>query len=307
MPIKIPDNLPARKFLESEGLVVMQNSEAARQDIRPIKIALLNLMPKKEQAEMHFARLIGATPIQVELTLVTTGSYTPSNAPKQHMLDFYRAWADIKDQKFDGLIVTGAPVETLPFNDVAYWDELTEIYAWTQTNVFNTLNICWGAQAALKYFYDTPKTLLDKKMFGLYSHHICKQNSVLLRGFADKFIVPISRHTETRIEDLPLDKGLEILAASEEAGPCIIRDHLKRQIYMFNHLEYDATGLKEEYIRDLDQGENIQLPYNYFPGDDVNAAPLNLWRAHAHLLIGNWINEVYQNTSYDINEIGNID
>lgn len=307
MPIKISDNLPARKFLQSEGLVVMRESDATRQDIRPLKIALLNLMPKKEQTEMHFSRLIGATPLQVELTLVTTGSYTPSNVSKQHMLDFYRPWEDIKDQKFDGMIVTGAPIEKLPFEEVTYWDELSNIYAWTQTNVFNTLNVCWGAQAALQHFYNTPKILLPKKKFGLFNHHITKKHSVLLRGFADEFMVPVSRHTETRIEDLPKDKGLEILATSDEAGVCIIRDHIKRQIYMFNHLEYDATGLQDEYLRDLDQGEDIQLPYNYFPGDNPSAIPLNLWRAHAHLLIGNWITEVYEDTPYNLNEIGTTD
>lgn len=307
MPIKIPDHLPARKFLESEGLVVMRESEASRQDIRPLKIALLNLMPKKEQTEMHFSRLIGASPLQVELTLITTGSYTPGNVSKQHMLDFYRPWGEIKDQKFDGLIITGAPIETLPFEEVAYWEELTQIFAWTQTHVHNTLNICWGAQAALQFFYGTPKHILDQKKFGLFNHRITKKHSILLRGFADEFMVPVSRHTETRIADLPKDKGLEILAASDEAGACIIRDHEKRQIYMFNHLEYDATGLKDEYMRDLDQGADIQKPCNYFPGDDPDAAPLNLWRAHAHLLIGNWINDVYQTTSYDMTKIGAID
>ncbi len=304
MPIKIPDHLPARKFLESEGLVIMRESQAAKQDIRPLKIALLNLMPKKQQTEMHFARLIGATPIQVELTLLTTGSYSPNNVSKQHMLDFYHPWEDVKQQKFDGMIVTGAPVELMEFQDVAYWQEITKIFKWTQTNVHNCLNICWGAQAALHYFYNVPKSILAQKKFGLFNHHIVKKNSTLLRGFADEFIVPISRHTEIYVEDLPKNAGLEILASSDEAGVCIIRDRKKRQIYMFNHLEYDATGLREEYLRDLDQGKDITLPYNYFPNDDINAKLLNSWRAHAHLFIGNWITEVYEDTPYDINKIG---
>ena len=304
MPIKIPDTLPARKFLESEGLVVMRESTAIRQDIRPLRIALLNLMPLKEKTEMQFSRLIGATPLQVELTLVTTGSYTPGNVSRQHMLDFYHPWHDVRDQKFDGLIVTGAPVETLPFNEVVYWPELTEIYDWTQTNVFNTLNICWGAQAALHHFYGTPKHQLEQKMFGLFPHRVSKQHSILLRGFADEFMVPVSRHTENRKEDLPQLDGIEILAESDEAGVCIIRDRLKNQIYMFNHLEYDAGTLADEYRRDVDQGLSIQLPKNYFPGDDPDQAPMNLWRSHAHLLIANWINDVYQNTPFHMDKIG---
>lgn len=304
MPIKIPDSLPARKFLEGEGLVVMRESDAMRQDIRPLRLALLNLMPLKEKTEIHFSRLIGATPLQVELTLVTTGSYTPSNVSRQHMLDFYKPWEEIKDQKFDGLIVTGAPVETLPFEEVAYWEELTQIFHWTQTNVFNTLNICWGAQAALHHFYGVPKYQLDEKVFGLFPHHIVKKHSILLRGFADRFPVPVSRHTETRKEDILKVPGLEILAESDESGVCIIRDRPKRQVYMFNHLEYDATTLKDEYDRDVSQGLAIQLPKYYFPDDDPSQVPLNTWRAHAHLLIGNWINDVYQNTPFNMDHIG---
>lgn len=304
MPIKIPDTLPARKYLEGEGLVVMRESEASRQDIRPLRIALLNLMPLKEKTELHFSRLVGATPLQVEVTLVTTGSYTPSNVSRQHMLDFYHPWDAIKDQKFDGLIVTGAPVETLPFEDVAYWEELAAIYDWTQTHVFNTLNICWGAQAALHHFHGVPKYHLDQKMFGLFPHYIAKRNSILLRGFSDEFYVPVSRHTEVRREDLPLEDGVEILAESDQAGICIVRDRPRRQVYMFNHLEYDATTLKDEYDRDVRQGLEIQLPKNYFPDDDPSQLPLNTWRAHAHLLIGNWINDVYQNTPFDIHKIG---
>lgn len=304
MPIKIPDTLPARKFLEGEGLVVMQESEAMRQDIRPLRIALLNLMPLKEKTEIQFSRLIGATPLQVELTLLTTGSYTPKNVSKQHMLDFYKPWEDVRDQKFDGLIVTGAPVETLPFEEVVYWDELASIYDWTQTNVFNTLNICWGAQAGMYHFHAVPKYLLQSKVFGLFTRRIVKKHSILLRGFSDRFPVPVSRHTETRKEDILKVPGLEILAESDDAGVCIVRDRARRQVYMFDHLEYDATTLKDEYDRDVSQGLDIQLPQSYFPGDDPSQTPLNTWRAYAHLLIANWINDVYQNTPFDMERIG---
>ena len=304
MPIRIPDNLPARKTLEQEGVNVMDSTRAARQDIRPLEIGLLNLMPNKIETEAQIARLVGATPLQVELTLVTTGSYTPGNVSRQHMLDFYHPWHDVRDQKFDGLIVTGAPVETLEFEDVVYWEELSAIYDWTQSHVHNTLNICWGAQAALYHFYGTPKHQLAAKMFGIFPHQVVKHHSILLRGFADEFMVPVSRHTETRREDLPQLDGVEVLAESDEAGICIVRDRLKNQIYMFNHLEYDATTLGDEYRRDVEQGLEIQTPKNYFPGDDPSRAPKNLWRGHAHLLISNWINDVYQNTPFNLDKIG---
>ncbi len=305
MPIKIPDNLPARQYLEGEGLVVMRESDATRQDIRPLRIALLNLMPLKEKTELHFSRLIGATPIQVELTLLTTGSYTPSNVSQQHMLDFYRSWEQVKDQKFDGLIITGAPVETLDFEDVIYWPEMQSIFEWTQTNVFSTLNICWGAQAALHYFHDVPKRDLTEKKFGIYNHHVVKKHSILLRGFDDEFEVPVSRHTENRLEDIPKASQIEVLASSDEAGLCLLRDSGKNQIYMFNHLEYDSSTLKDEYDRDIRQGLEIDVPLNYFPDDDPTKMPSNRWRSHAHLLISNWINDVYQRTCYQLEDIGN--
>ncbi|WP_420548974.1 homoserine O-succinyltransferase [Curvivirga sp.] len=304
MPIKIPDSLPARQYLEGEGLVVMRESEASRQDIRPLRIALLNLMPLKEKTELHFSRLIGATPLQVELTLLTTGSYTPTNVSKEHMLAFYQSWEEVKDQKYDGLIITGAPVETLDFKDVIYWSEMESILEWTQTNVFNTLNICWGAQAALYHFHDVPKHELTEKRFGIYPHKVVKKHSVLLRGFDDEFMVPVSRHTENRAADLPAEANLEVLAESEDAGLCVLRDHDKRQVYMFNHLEYDSTTLKDEYDRDARQGLDITVPLNYYPDDDPTKMPPNLWRSHAHLFISNWINDVYQRTPFDLNDIG---
>ncbi len=304
MPIKIPDELPARRFLETEGVVVMGERDATLQDIRPMRIAILNLMPRKEKTETQLTRLIGATPLQVEVTLLTTASYVPTHAPRQHMLDFYRTHRDIKDQKFDGLIITGAPIETLEFEDVAYWEEMQEILDWTQTNVHSTFNICWGAQAALKHFRDVPKHELPEKKFGVFEHMVVEPGTTLLRGFNDSFVVPVSRHTETRLEDLPKDPDLHILATSDEAGLCLLRDDKFRQIYIFNHLEYDAMTLADEYNRDVGEGQKIQLPENYFPGDDPSKPPVNRWRSHAHLMISNWINDVYQTVPFDSDLIG---
>lgn len=304
MPIKIPNDLPARRQLENEGVMVMSESDAIRQDIRPLRLALLNLMPLKEKTETQFARLIGATPLQIELTLLTTGSYTPSNVSRQHLLSFYRPWEEVRDEKFDGLIVTGAPVETLDFESVKYWEELSAIYDWTQTNVFSTFNVCWGAQAALKHFYDVPKYELPQKMFGIFRHRVTKPNAVLLRGFDDEFHIPVSRHTETRKEDISSIPSLELLAESDESGLCLIEDTKYSQIYFFNHLEYDAHTLNDEYMRDVKQGMEIPLPKNYYPDDDAGQIPLNHWRAHAHLLFANWINDVYQRVPFNIEDIG---
>ncbi len=304
MPIKIPNSLPARKHLESEGLVVRREYDAVRQDIRPMRIGLLNLMPNKEKTETQLARLIGSTPLQVELTLITTGTYTPSHVSRQHLLDFYRPWEEVKDEKFDGLLLTGAPIEKLPFEEVLYWDELTGILDWTQTHVHSTLDICWGAQAALYHFYGVPKYELPHKKFGVYPHRIIRPADPLLRGFDDEFMVPVSRHTEVRRQDMPLSDGFEILAESEQSGLCLISDRNRRHIYMFNHLEYDAGSLRDEYVRDRRKGLDIDVPCNYFPGDDEKLAPPNLWRSHAHLFVGNWINEVYQTTPFEVSRIG---
>jgi homoserine O-succinyltransferase len=282
----------------------MRAKDAMRQDIRPLKIGLLNLMPQKEKTELQLARLIGSTPLQIQLTLITTGSYTPSNVSKQHMLDFYRPWEDVKDQKFDGLIITGAPVELLPFEEVLYWPELCRIFEWTQSNVHSSLNICWGAQAALYYFHNVPKHKLKKKKFGLFHHHVVRPNSILLRGFDDGFTIPVSRHTETKREDLPKIEGLNVLADSPQSGLCLLRDHTKRQVYMFNHLEYDAHTLADEYNRDAHEGLDTALPEHYFINDDPKQIPTNTWRSHAHLMINNWINEIYQGTPYDRKLIG---
>ncbi len=304
MPIKIPDHLPARQHLEEEGLFVMSERHAVRQDIRPLRIALLNLMPQKERTETQLARLIGSTPLQVELTLVTTGSYTPTNVSQKHMRTFYRNWEDVSREKFDGFIITGAPVEQMPFEDVFYWDELVDILDWTQSHVHQTLDLCWGAQAALYRFYGVPKHPLERKMFGIFDHQVVTPNSAVLRGFNDEFPVPVSRHTEVRAEDLPDAPEVQVLAQSDEAGLCLIEDAEHRHLFMFNHLEYDACTLRDEYQRDVKLGLEIQLPKNYFPQDDPEQAPRNSWRSHAHLMIHNWINDIYQTTPYDLSKIG---
>lgn len=304
MPIRIPNDLPARRTLESEGVMVLTEATAARQDIRPLRIGLLNLMPNKIKTETQFARLIGATPLQVELSLVKITSHTPKNADPEHMLAFYEDWEAVKDQKFDGFIVTGAPVELLEFSDVNYWDELSRIYDWTQTHVHSTFNICWGAQAALWHFHKVPKHALPKKRFGVYTHRNLKPNSPYLRGFSDDFSIPVSRWTENHRADLPDGRGLELLMESDEAGLCLINDPAKRSLYMFNHIEYDTTSLADEYWRDRSAGKPIDLPISYFPKDDPERPPENRWRSHAHLLFGNWINEVYQTTPFDLAKIG---
>ncbi len=305
MPIRIPNNLPARKILEKEGVNVMTESTANRQDIRPLRIGLLNLMPNKIKTETQFARLIGASPLQVELTLIKTGSHTPKNTSQEHMLAFYESWHDVRDQYFDGLIITGAPVELLPFEDVNYWQELSEIYDWSQTHVHSTFNICWAAQAALNHFYKVPKYALADKAFGVYSHKNLNPSSPYLRGFSDDFAMPVSRWTEVRKSDLPAAKKLEILLESDDIGLCLINDAKHRQLLMFNHIEYDVESLGDEYRRDMAASKPINKPAHYFPSDDPTRAPQNRWRAHAHLLFGNWINEVYQSTPYDLTKIGN--
>jgi homoserine O-succinyltransferase len=304
MPIKIPNDLPARRILAEEGVEVIRESDAVRQDIRPMRIALLNLMPDKIRTETQIARVVGSTPLQVEMTLLNTDSYKSKNVPERHLIDFYHTWDEIRHEKFDGLIVTGAPIETLPFEAVDYWDELTAIFDWAQSHVFRSFHLCWGAQAALHHFHGVPKYELERKMFGIFRHHIVTPGSNLLRGFNDEFSIPVSRHTEVRREDIPDKPGLVILAESPEAGLCLMEDRAHRAVYMFNHLEYDADTLKREYERDLAAGAEIQLPRNYFPDDDPSKPPVNHWRSYAHLLFWNWIYEIYENTPYDISEIG---
>lgn len=304
MPIKIPDNLPARAVLEEEGVMVMLERDAVRQDIRPMRIGLLNLMPNKIKTEAQFARLLGASPLQVELTLVKVTNHVPRNTPTDHIISFYRDWEDIRGEKFDGFIVTGAPVETIPFEQVTYWDDLRRIFDWTQTNVHGCLTICWAAQAAVHHFHGMSKYPLNEKMFGVYRHRILAPASPYLRGFSDDFAIPVSRWTEVRRTDIPSDSGMTVLMESEEAGLCLLDDPAHRALHMFNHIEYDSGSLADEYFRDRAANVPTAVPKNYFPDDNPRAHPLNRWRSHAHLLFGNWINEIYQTTPFDAREIG---
>jgi homoserine O-succinyltransferase len=304
MPIKIPDDLPARTTLEGEGVMVMDETHAIRQDIRPLRIGLLNLMPNKIRTETQFARLLGATPLQVELTLVKITHHNARNTPADHIISFYRNWEEVREQRFDGFIVTGAPIETLPFEAVTYWDELTRIFDWTQTNVHHCFNICWGAQAAVHHFHGMPKYELPKKMFGVFRHQNLAPTSPYLRGFSDNFVIPVSRWTEVRADDIPPDSGLQVLMTSEESGLALMDDPKRRMLHMFNHIEYDEHSLGEEYFRDLKAGTPIEVPHGYFPDDDPERPPENRWRSHAHLLFGNWINQLYQTTPFNIEDIG---
>jgi homoserine O-succinyltransferase/O-acetyltransferase len=304
MPIKIPDNLPARSVLAAEGVSVMLETDAVRQDIRPMRIGLLNLMPNKVRTETQFARLLGASPLQVELTLVKITNHVSRNTPTDHIVSFYRDWEDVRGEKFDGFIVTGAPVEIMPFEEVTYWDELRRIFDWTQTNVHGLFNICWGAQAAVHHFHGMPKYPLAQKMFGVYRHRILEPASPYLRGFSDDFSVPVSRWTEVKRADIPPESGMRVLMESDEAGLCLLDDPRHRALHMFNHIEYDSSSLADEYFRDRAAHVPIALPQNYFPDDDATQPPLNRWRSHAHLLFGNWVNEIYQTTPFDRREIG---
>jgi homoserine O-succinyltransferase len=308
MPIKIPDDLPAFEKLRAEGIQLIGADDALRQDIRPMQVALLNLMPDKPKTETQLARLLGASPLQVELTLLTTSTYRPNTVPLSHLQAFYQTWDEVRHRRFDGLIVTGAPVEMLPFDEVKYWDELGAIFDWSRTHVHSAFHICWGAQAALYHFYGVPKHTLPTKRFGIYTHYVMEQRDArrpaLLRGFDDYFQVPVSRHTEVRASDIPQDSGLEILAASNAAGLCLVHEPAWRTLYMFNHLEYDTYTLHDEYVRDRAKREDVSLPINYYPDDDPQKPPRNCWRAYAHLLFGNWINQMYQTTPFEIERIG---
>ena len=308
MPIKIPNDLPAAESLTAEGVRLIGENEALRQDIRPMQVAVLNLMPEKPKTETQLARLLGATALQVELTLLTTSTYRASNVPHSHLQAFYKTWEDVRHRRFDGLIVTGAPVELMPFENVRYWEELTQIFDWSRTHVHTCFHICWGAQAALYHFHGVPKHALPAKRFGVYTHYVIERRDTarpaLLRGFDDYFLVPVSRHTEVRRSDIPEGAGLEVLAVSNAAGLCLVQDAAMRETFMFNHLEYDTYTLNDEYRRDLAQRSDVTLPLNYYPDDDPDKAPRNCWRAYAHLLFGNWINEMYQTTPFDVAEIG---
>ncbi len=304
MPIKIPTNLPAKKVLNSENIFVMTETRAGNQDIRPLKILLLNLMPKKIETETQLCRLLGNTPLQVELELIMMTSHASKNTSEDHMLSFYKTFSDIKDQNFDGLIITGAPVEQMSFEEVDYWDELCEIMEWSKTHVWSTFHICWGAQAGLYYHYGIKKHDLPEKLFGVFPHKVEKKSSMLFRGFDDTFMVPQSRHTTILREDIESNPELKILASSKEAGVYAISTKKGRQIFITGHSEYDADTLYNEYKRDLDAGLPISMPKNYFPGDKVTSRPPVTWRSSANLLYSNWLNYfVYQETPYDITSI----
>ena len=304
MPIKIPDTLPAFETLVQEGVRVMTETAAIRQDIRPLQIGLLNLMPNKIKTELQMARLVGASPLQVELSLIRVGNHKAKNTSEDHLLAFYQTWEEVKDRKFDGFITTGAPIETLPYEDVNYWGEMQQIFDWTETNVHSSMNVCWGAMAAIYHFHGVPKYELKEKAFGVYRHRNLKSSSVYLNGFSDNFEVPVSRWTEVRRSDIEKSPDLEILMESSEMGVCLVHERKGKRLYMFNHVEYDSTSLSDEYFRDVNAGVPIKMPHNYFPHNDPSLTPQNRWRSHAHLLFGNWINEIYQTTPYDLNDIG---
>jgi len=304
MPIKIPSTLPAYNVLTREGVMVMDPADATHQDIRPLRIGLLNLMPKKIQTETQFARLIGATPLQIELTLIRMSEHQTKTTAAEHMEEFYKTFDEVRGEKFDGLIITGAPIEHLDFEDVTYWEELTRIFDWTQTNVHSTFGVCWGGMAMINYFHGVPKHITDHKVFGCYRHHVTDAASQYLRGFSDDCVIPVSRWTEMRQEDIAKYSDLKTLITSDDSGPCLVEDAAHRALYIFNHFEYDSGTLKQEYDRDIAEGTQINVPQNYYPDDDPSQPPTNRWRSHAHLLYGNWINEIYQTTKYDLDEIG---
>jgi homoserine O-succinyltransferase len=304
MPITLPENLPAFDVLTREGVNVMSETRAARQDIRPLHIGLLNLMPKKIQTENQFARLIGATPLQIELTLIRMSEHQTKTTAAEHMEEFYRPFQEVKDEKLDGLIITGAPIEHLPFEEVTYWDELLEVMDWTQSNVHSTFGVCWGGMAMAWHFHGIRKHMLPHKSFGCFRHQNMAPSSPYLRGFSDDCVIPVSRWTEVRQDEIDAVPELTTLLGSEEAGPCLVEDTDHRALYIFNHFEYDSGTLKEEYDRDISNGISINVPQNYYPNDDPSMTPQNRWRSHAHLLYGNWINEIYQSTPFDMAQIG---
>ncbi|UWQ64455.1 homoserine O-succinyltransferase [Leisingera caerulea] len=304
MPIKIPADLPAYDVLTNEGVMVMSPDQAARQDIRALRIGLLNLMPKKIQTENQFARLIGATPLQIELSLIRMTEHQTRNTAAEHMEEFYHSFQEVKHEKFDGLIITGAPIEHLEFPEVTYWDEMREVFEWTQTNVHSTFGVCWGGMAMINHFHGVKKHMLDHKAFGCFRHQNLAPASPYLRGFSDDFVIPVSRWTEMKQAEIDAAPGLRTLLGSDQVGPCLVEDKAHRALYIFNHFEYDSDTLKQEYDRDVANGTPINVPDNYYPDDDPSQQPQNRWRSHAHLLYGNWINEIYQTTPYELDQIG---
>jgi len=304
MPIKIPTGLPAREVLENENIFVMNEFRAEHQDIRPLKIAVLNLMPTKITTETQLVRLLSNSSLQIEFTLLRTATHKSKHTSAEHMDAFYKNFDDICTENFDGLIITGAPVENLDFNDVTYWDELCDIMAWSEKHVYSTLHICWAAQAALYYHYGIPKYPLSEKMFGIFPHYVLLPNHPIVRGFDEYFYAPHSRHTEVRLSDIEKVDALETVAVSDEAGPYLIADKSRRKVFVTGHAEYDYDTLSKEYFRDVERSLPIALPKHYFPNDDPTKRPPNVWRGHANLLYANWLNYfVYQNTPYNLSEL----
>ena len=304
MPIKIPNRLPATQTLRRENIFVMTDTRAVAQDIRPLQILLLNLMPTKVDTETQLARVLGNTPLQIELELIAPAGHISRNTSQEHMLSFYKTFDEVKDRNFDGLVITGAPVEHLPFEEVDYWPELCAIMEWSKTHVHSTLHICWGAQAGLYYHYGIPKRALPQKLFGVFRHQVEDPNFILFRGFDDAFWVPHSRNTTVDRADIEAVPGLKVLADSEEAGVYAVKTPRGRQVFLMGHAEYDRDTLRREYLRDVAAGVDIQIPRHYFPEDDPGREPLVRWRSCAHLLYGNWLNYcVYQTTPYDIGGI----
>ena len=305
MPIRIPNDLPAAQVMQQENIFVMKHQRATTQQIRPLEIVVLNLMPTKIVTETQLTRLLGNTPLQVNLELMHTSTHRSKNVSEEHLLTFYKNFDELKDRKFDGMVITGAPVELLDFEDVDYWDELCRIMEWSKTHVHSTLHICWGAQAGMYYHYGIPKQPLDQKLFGVYPHRADYKRSILLRGFDDTFYVPHSRHTTVRREDIEAVPGLKILASSDEAGVYAVMNKNGHHIFITGHSEYDANTLETEYLRDKNLGKPISVPENYYPDDDDTKEPIVRWRGHANLLFSNWLNYfVYQTTPYDIETVG---
>ncbi len=304
MPIRIPNNLPATDTLTHENIFVMTETRAVKQDIRTLHILLLNLMPDKVTTETQLARVLGNSPLQIQMELIAPRGHVSKNTSQDHMLAFYKTFDEVEHRTFDGLIITGAPIELMPFEEVDYWPELCQIMEWSKTHVHSTLHICWGAQAGLYYHYGIPKVTLDQKLFGVFRHQVEEKNFILFRGFDDSFLVPHSRNTTTRREDIEAVPELKILAASPEAGVYAVKTDHCHQVFVMGHAEYDRDTLKNEYLRDVAAGKNIQLPANYFPNDDITQEPIVSWRSCAHLLYGNWLNYcVYQTVPYDITQI----
>ncbi|MCY4540871.1 MAG: homoserine O-succinyltransferase [Rhodobacteraceae bacterium] len=304
MPINIPENLPAYAKLCEEGVMVMTTERAQRQDIRPLEIGLINLMPKKEETETQLARLIGATPLQINLTLIRMTSHESRNASKRHLEEFYCTFEETRSRKYDGLIITGAPIEHLEYERVNYWNELVEVFEWARTHVHWTLGLCWAGMALLSHWRNIPKRLLPSKTFGCFEHQLIDARSPFMRGFSDQCQVPVSRWAECTRDDIARSPALNLLLDSAESGPCIVEDASCRYLCIFNHFEYDNLTLDSEYRRDVDAGRPIEVPRNYYPDDNPGRAPRNKWRSHGHVLYANWINYIYQTTPYDIEEIG---